>query len=273
MNLYRRPDLLQRLASAYALGTLRGGARRRMERLARQHADVRVAVLEWQHRLAGINELQDPLTPPPAVWARIERVVRAELAMRSSADLAYPVGGRTSAPAWWERLGLWRAATAAAVIALLGAVSVGVQQRSEDRRQLASLQTALTQAERAAADARAGRIAYVAVMTDTQGRRSGPEVLVTFDAQRQRLTLQRLGDYREADDKSLQLWALPAGGKPRSLGVLGRDALLRLDAADRELGDAPALAISLEPRGGVPSEGGPTGPVLFSGPVIRSQGL
>jgi anti-sigma-K factor RskA len=31
----------------------------------------------------------------------------------------------------------------------------------------------------------------------------------------------------------------------------------------------PTLAISLEPKGGVPSEGGPTGPVLFKGALIQ----
>ncbi|MFS2056300.1 RNA polymerase subunit sigma-70, partial [Variovorax sp. CT11-76] len=31
----------------------------------------------------------------------------------------------------------------------------------------------------------------------------------------------------------------------------------------------PTLAISLEPKGGVPSEGGPTGPVLFKGALIE----
>ena len=33
----------------------------------------------------------------------------------------------------------------------------------------------------------------------------------------------------------------------------------------------PTLAISLEPRGGVPEAGGPTGPVLFKGALIQRQ--
>jgi anti-sigma-K factor RskA len=43
---------------------------------------------------------------------------------------------------------------------------------------------------------------------------------------------------------------------------------VKLTAAEPQVGAAPALAISLEPKGGVPSEGGPTGPVLFKGPVL-----
>jgi anti-sigma-K factor RskA len=34
--------------------------------------------------------------------------------------------------------------------------------------------------------------------------------------------------------------------------------------------EVPALAISLEPKGGVPSAGGPTGPVLFKGALLQT---
>ena len=45
MNITQHPELLDRLAASYALGTLRGGARRRFESLAREHATVRAAAL------------------------------------------------------------------------------------------------------------------------------------------------------------------------------------------------------------------------------------
>ena len=50
MNINQHPELLDRLAASYALGTLRGGARRRFESLAREHATVRAAALVWQTR-------------------------------------------------------------------------------------------------------------------------------------------------------------------------------------------------------------------------------
>ena len=53
------------------------------------------------------------------------------------------------------------------------------------------------------------------------------------------------------------------------MGVLGQDKLLTLTAAEQEVKQVPTLAISLEPKGGVPSEGGPTGPVLFKGALIQ----
>ena len=108
--------------------------------------------------------------------------------------------------------------------------------------------------------------AYVAVLQDDQSKAS---MLVTLDARHQRLTLQRVGNYQEASDRSLQLWAIPASGAPRSLGVLDHARLLNLAAGEADVQGVPTLAISLEPRGGVPGDGGPTGPVVFSGTLIR----
>ena len=78
MNLTQHPDLLERLASAYALGTLRGGARRRFETLAREQPPVRAAALIWQTHLAGLTELQTQSSPNPAVWTRIDNLLQGE---------------------------------------------------------------------------------------------------------------------------------------------------------------------------------------------------
>jgi len=96
-------------------------------------------------------------------------------------------------------------------------------------------------------------------------------MLVTFDPKNRQLVMQRVGDFRESPDKSLQLWALPTGGAPRSLGVLGNGPGIKLTATSSEVRAVPTLAISLEPRGGVPSATGPTGPVLFQGALIEKM--
>jgi anti-sigma-K factor RskA len=71
--------------------------------------------------------------------------------------------------------------------------------------------------------------------------------------------------------RSLQLWALPRGQAPRSLGVVtsADKSMLRLRGdADAVLGDVTMLAVSLEPNGGSPS-GMPTGPLLYAGPCVK----
>ena len=67
--------------------------------------------------------------------------------------------------------------------------------------------------------------------------------------------------------RSLELWAVPADGKPISLGVIpaGGKGKVELSAAQKALiGQPIALAVSLEPKGGSPT-GQPTGPVLYQG--------
>lgn len=262
MNLMQHPELLDRLASSYALGTLRGGARRRFEAMAREQAPVRAAALIWQSRLASLNELQPQAQPSAAVWTRIDNLVQgekqstAQQAVRAQAAAAAEPTGLGS---WLRSLTVWRTATAAGAFATIAAVSVGIGMRQELGGEIARLQTQLQSAP---------QIEYVAVLADDQAAAS---MLVTFDPKAKKLTLQRVGAYQEAGDRSLQLWALPPGGGPKSLGVLGSDKLLRLTAGESDVREVPTLAISLEPKGGVPSETGPTGPVLFKGALIQKM--
>lgn len=268
MNLHHHPELLQKLAASYALGTLRGGARRRFETLAREQPEVRAAALLWQAHWSGLTELQAPQAPPPAVWTRIDNLVQAErAALRQRARQAGASRTEPTVLPWWQRLAPWRLAAGVGALATCAAVVVALQVtgslRASSGQQIAQLQSEL-----AALSARAAipQDSYVAVLRDDK---AAAALLVTLDARTQQLQLQRVGGFQTPDDRSLQLWALPAGGgKPRSLGVLQGGQTEALPAAAEALQNVPMLAISLEPRGGVPSEGGPTGPVLFTGEWI-----
>jgi anti-sigma-K factor RskA len=273
MQIQHHPELLQRLAAAHALGTLRGGARRRFETIAREQPVVRAAALEWAARVASLGELQAPAQPAPQVWTRIENLVRADTEQAALARQRAPA----EAPrGWWHKLALWRGAGLAGLTAALLAAFIvpGLQREAGERAaQLATLQQDLTQRSAQVAELErrllaAPEVRYVSVLNDGQGQ---PALLVTFDARNNRLDLQRVGSYQEAADRSLQLWALPPGAAPRSLGVLTPERLLQLAAQEAAVREVPTLAISLEPLGGVPSERGPTGPVLFHGPLIQKQ--
>jgi len=254
MNLTRNPELLDRLASAYALGTLRGGARRRFEALAREHAQVRAAALLWQGRWSAVAEVQSPVQPDPAVWVRIDNLLQAEKARSASTARAAPA----------RRIAWWRNAAWAGAFATVAAVTVGLWSnqalRHESAQQLAQLQGQLQSAQAAP------QIQYVAVLADGK---QDPSMLVTFDARSNRLVLQRVGGFHEGADRSLQLWALPPQGAPRSLGVLGEGRIEQLPTQEAQVQAVPTLAISLERKGGVSGATGPQGPVLFTGALIR----
>ena len=109
---------------------------------------------------------------------------------------------------------------------------------------------------------------YVAVLTDPK---SNAAVLVaTAERSGSMLRVNTLDPAIHVAGRSLELWALPRGGAPKSLGLVPAErADLKLVApADQSLGDVPTLAISLEPPGGSPS-GQPTGPVLYTGPCVK----
>jgi len=261
MDIHRHPELLDRLAAAYAIGTLRGAARRRFETLARERAPIRAAALIWQSRVASLTELEQQAQPSPTVWTRIHNLVMAE---RRQAHLlataaAQQKKSNTNLAVWWHSLPLWRGATGVGALAAVLAVVSAVGLQNQLGTQIDVLQAQLSSQP---------AIEYVAVLNDDQASAS---MLVTFDPKSKKLTLQRVGGYQEAKDKSLQLWALPSDGKPRSLGVLSQQSLLQLAAADSDVKQVPALAISLEPKGGVPSQTGPTGPVLFKGALIKKM--
>jgi anti-sigma-K factor RskA len=269
MNLRTNPELLDRLAAGYALGTLRGGARRRFETLARESFSVRAAALLWQERMGAMTELQTIQQPSANVWKRVANALEADVAAR-------PVSAQSATPmvrAIQRSLGWWRAAALAGGVATAAAVVVGLQLN----RQVSQLDQALAQAGQTARQAAVQltqlrsepRIDYVAVLADDKATAS---MLITFDPRKNTLTLKRVGGYQVAFDKSLQLWALPAqaGVLPQSLGVLGDGDVLQLPANEGAVKEVPALAVSLEPKGGVPGDKGPTGPVLFKGALIRT---
>jgi anti-sigma-K factor RskA len=267
MNISQNSVLLDMLAARYAVGILRGGARRRFESHSRQSATVRARILLWQERMHAIMELPSPHPaspyPSPNVWKRIEnslatiphRIVMASPVLQQLQDSL----ARLS-----KQLSWWRAGAAfAGIAAVVGTLfALQTSQSLEGRgQQIAQLEKQLQQ------QAAQQQVQYVAVLAD---EKSDASVLVTFDPDKKRLVLQRVGGYQEAADKSLQLWALPPGQAPQSLGVMGSDKVLKLTAAPDQIKNVPTLAISLEPKGGVPSSGGPTGPVLFKGALLQT---
>lgn len=248
MELMRHPELADRIAAAYGLGSLRGGARRRFEAQARQSPMLRALAIAWQERFAALTELQPDEMPSPNVWKRIRLELDRERDARTASQ-AKPV--RT-----------WRGFALAGALATVAAMAVGVK-LFDDTRTLSRQNVQLVSQLQASPEIR-----YVAMLSDDK---SAPQVLVTFDPKHNTLTLKRVGDFTESSGKSLQLWALPPGGTPKSLGVLPRGGVVRLTAAEGQVKEAPAMAISLEPKGGVPGEGGPTGPVLFKGAVVPTS--
>lgn len=230
---YSRRPLADRLAAEYVLGTLQGSARRRFDALLPAHPALREAVASWQQRLAPLSSSVAPVEPPAQVWQGIQ----TRLFPGSAAAAAPP------ALAWWQRLGLWRAlsglSTAAAVALFVVASQVPAPQ--------APIVVVL------AANAQAGDAALA----------MNASFVASVSADGRALVLKPLSPLAITPGRALELWAVPAQGAPRSLGLVQASAATTLLRAQL-LRDTAAFAVSVEPTGGSPT-GLPTGPILSVG--------
>ena len=235
MNIRGNELLRQKLAAESVLGTLKGGARRRFEGWLHHDADLRNITAEWRQRLTPMAEFATPATPGLHVWRGIER--RLNL--------------RPAASAWqfWrnESLTFWRG---------LGMASSGV----------AALLVVALLSQNAAAP----HINYVASLSDDKAQTA---LLLTADSRQRALEVRMVASAPVASDKTLQLWAVPKSGHPRSLGLLadkGNKGNVKLALSDSAIGpDVALLAVSLEPAGGSRDPNGPSGPILYKGNWVR----
>jgi anti-sigma-K factor RskA len=85
------------------------------------------------------------------------------------------------------------------------------------------------------------------------------------------LTVKAVAPVDLPSGRALELWMLPDGRAPVSMGLIpaaGIDRLALRSPVGVALQDIPALAVSVEPAGGSPT-GAPTGPVIYTGRVER----
>ena len=231
---YRNPQLRDKLAAEYVLGTLRGHARSRFARLLQYDAGLRSEVAVWETRLVPLAEALPAVAPPARVW----RAIAARIA------------GKPAGTGWWTALGLWRSCAALSTVAALVLATVLLSRPAgEDAVSTVAV----------LADSKAQPVVVVA-WAPQQAPAPG------------HLKINMLTQPALPAGKSLELWMLPGGNSPPvSLGVL-RAAATQTIAVSATAGSMlpriPALAISVEPAGGSPT-GLPTGPVILSGPFVK----
>jgi len=240
---YARNDIADALAAQYVAGTLRHGARRRLESLLPGHPLLKRAVHDWQERLLPLAASIAPVVPPPRVWRAIEQRLWAEstAAMSSRTSSA----SRSSHTPWWQRLALWRGVSGLATAAVL-VLTVALV------RTPPALPPIVVVLEGQAGTPAAGAAFVASVSGDGQAM-----VMQPVSA---KLPL--------GSGRVLELWSVPPEGAPRSLGLIsasGATVLPRSRLPQKLLeGGTAALAVSVEPPGGSPT-GAPTGPVVFAG--------
>ncbi len=253
MDLYKHPELLDKLSASYAIGTLKPGARRRLESYAKQNASIRTSMTLWQERLSAMTELAAPVEPRSTVWSNIERRLQLEARQQQALGLLTSLQAQLRK---WKNIS-WVGFGCAATASLMLAFAWQSKQTLDNQNR--QLEAALKASP---------EVRYIAVLNDDK---SAANVLVTFDRKTNQVNVQRVGEFKETNDKSLQLWAIPKAGAPTSVSVLSGETMMKVATNQQLIEGAVVLAVSLEAKGGVPSEKGPQGPVLFKGQLIQNN--
>jgi len=289
---YADPELRDRLAAEYALGTLRGLARRRFKRLLYSDRALCRLVEDWELMLSPLSGTIIPVEPSTRVWDGIAKRIAPAPAAAPAEKAGSVLEGRRRR--LWDSLFLWRAATVSAATAAALVCYLAFLRPSTVSQQLAALDTRLARIENtteglagapgqiAALDDRLGTLGrrldvlasqptHVAVLLDKDQR---PMMTADFDIANGRLVLRlNITPPRDFTANVLEVWLVAPDGAPRALGIFpserpGTTTALFLPHDTAEALARAELAVSLEPKGGS-TTGQPSGPVLFNGRLIR----
>jgi len=237
---YLLPERLDALAREYTIGTLHGGARRRFERVLREHAAAALAVGEWQRHFDTLAAGAKPLAPSAALWSGLEqRLFGAPAAARK-------------AP-WWQTL-LSGPALGGALAGVLLAVVVLRQEPA-----WVGLETAQEGLP----------ASYVGLLTDASGK---PTILASSRRHGRLLTVKLLQPVVVPPGRVAQLWALPKDGSPAfPVGVvpaLGSGTIRLPEPSEKLFFNVARLAVSIEPAP-VAAGGRPSGDFVLSGHCVK----
>jgi len=229
------------LAAEYALGVLAGDEEERARELECTDADFRDLVALWRGRLAPLMEEVSAVSAPLSLWARIEQRL-GKSANDNDASIR-------------RRLTMWQG-VAGAMTALAAVLAIVLVQQPRSVPAPVIVERPSTPP-------------MVAMLGDEVQKM---KVVASWDPASRQLVLAVAGDMPADPNHAHELWVIPAGGTPRSLGVMPSDKQTHMRLADalaRLLQQGATIAISIEPAGGSPT-GQPTGPVVAAGSLNKA---
>lgn len=228
------------LAGEYVLGTLSLAERRRVEFLRAEDDRLDAGIGMWEHRFGPLGAGIPEIAPPAGI---LERVL-AEIGAGSQpvAAQAHVGTGLKSAP---SAAPVWLAGIIALCLGLGGGYMA-----------------------RPLFDPAAAPVGddsnYVAVINRDAGL---PALIVRVDLASGTVSVRPVSA-EKPDGRDLELWYVAPGAQPRSLGVIDAEHRVTADLDLGSLAEDAVLAVSVEPAGGS-TTGVPTGPVVYSGQLIR----
>lgn len=224
----------------YVLGVLDGEARAAVAQDIERSPTAAAAVARWERDLLPLTEEIVDVAPAPYVWPRISDALNLTSPAREP-----PRKGL------WNNLPLWHwigiGASAVAVASLL----------------------ILATPPRPAPTPAPVAVSTGYMVSSIQQDNGVTGWTATMDLQNARMVVVPAAPTAFEQGHAPELWLIPAGQKPISVGMILPDkpTTLALDPVLlSRLGPTAALAVSVEPVGGSPT-GQPTGPVIAKGAI------
>ncbi len=224
------------LAGEYVLGVLSFQDRRVVEDRMRVDRQFAAIVSRWEANLSTFNDDYDVVTPSQETFKQVE----ARL-------FGVPQKAVSQSGGVWNSVFFWRCISAACLVITSAALSLTVATVSPLKPS-------------------------TPLVAELSAPTSQVNLLASYEAQTGRMRIIPVAAGKP-EEKSLELWMLPSGGAPKSLGIFaagqGGDGELVIPVEMRSaIGEGTTFAVSLEPFGGSPT-GAPTGPVVASGAAHR----
>lgn len=228
---YLNQELQHALAAEYVLGTLRGQARVRFQKLQLRHPEIKQVTHQWENHINSLGEQLKPVSPDPIVWEKV--VARLDgVSPKTAASNVVKLQKRAN---WWRSTTIF-AAAASILLAVLMLNPQAPTVFSPDR------------------------------LTVVQNAENKPLWLIEVFTQTIDIKATELVEAKTLND--YQLWMVPSNGNaPISLGLLpqtGQASLAKVSQFDSL--DIAALAVSIEPLGGSPT--GAPSEVLFVSELV-----
>ena len=233
-------------AGEYALGVLEGEELVAAQRLFLSDRDFADRVRWWRYRLSCMSEAAGAFEPSADVWPAIERRLDDDRGggMPTPAPLQKPAAA--GLPGWSLGVGMAAAAAAAAVLTFLLVQPAGGPQP-------VPVETP--------APATGDRLIAQLASED------GALTLAGFvDPESGQLALNTAG-FAPGEGQATELWVVPAGGAPQSLGLIPAAGNFERELTQAErtaLVDGASLAVTYENATGAPHEA-PTTDILVIG--------
>jgi anti-sigma-K factor RskA len=230
------------LAGEFVLGVLDAAQRRQIQ--ARLETDQMLAqrVADWERRFAPLLADVEPVEAPAQIWPAVCR--RLGWAEREDA-----------APGFWQRLGVWRAATALSTLVAIAAIAFSLETSTDRAPPPVARQPLVEPAAKP-----------VTPLAHDDGT---PGWLASVDAARGTVLMVPVPSAPDPQGRVPELWLIPAGKAPVSLGAVSitRSHTVAVPQDARSaLVAGSTLAITLETAAGIP-HAAPSSAIIAKGTI------